>query len=185
VRHPTALVETDAVGPGTRIWAFVHVMPGATIGSDCNIGDHCFIEGGTRIGNGVVLKNGVSLWTGVTIEDGAFIGPNVAFTNVFAPRARIFPKHWETTQVMEGASIGANATIVCGARLGRFCLVGAGSVVTRDVPDFGIVYGNPARLKGWACRCGQRLPPPDDGGRLTCVGCSRAYRLSANQVTDE
>jgi len=174
-KHPTALVESEHIGPGTRIWAFVHVLKGAVIGSNCNIGDHCYIEGGVKIGDKVVIKNGVSLWSGVTIEDRAFIGPNAAFTNDPVPRAKLYRDECEKTLVREGASIGANATLLCPVTIGPYALVGAGAVVTQDVPDFGLVYGNPGRLVGFVCRCGQRLPfALDEDGETTCV-CGLHY----------
>ena len=155
--HPNALFETDQIGEGTLIWAFVHVVKGAVIGSNCNIGDHCFIEGGVTIGDEVVIKNGVSIWEGVTIEDRVFIGPNVSFTNDHLPRAKIFHETYEKTLIKEGASIGSNATIVAPRVVGQYAVIGAGAVVTKDVPDFGTVYGNPAELRGWVCRCGKKL----------------------------
>ena len=159
--HPTALVETDQIGAGTRIWAFAHVLKGAVIGGNCNIGDHCFIEDGVRVGDDVVIKNGVALWEGVTIGDRVFVGPNVSFTNDHVPRAKVFRDAYDRVVVKEGASIGANATIVGPRIIGRYAMVGAGSVVTRDVPDYALVFGNPAEQKGWVCRC---------GGRLRCQG---------------
>jgi len=183
--HPliatTALVESESIGVGTRIWAFVHVLPGAHIGRDCNIGDHCYIEGGVKIGDRVVIKNGVALWSGVTVEDGVFIGPNVAFTNDLVPRAKMFRDTYDRTLVREGASLGANATILCGLIIGRYALVGAGAVVTRPVPDFGLVVGNPARFLGFVCRCGQRLT--FHGQETTCV-CRRRFRAEG-QVVEE
>jgi acetyltransferase-like isoleucine patch superfamily enzyme len=169
------------VGPGTRIWAFAHVLPGAVIGSNCNVGDHCFIEGGVRIGDDVVVKNGVSLWDGVTIENRVFIGPNAAFTNDLFPRARNPRSAWEPTLVREGASIGANATLLCGITVGRYALIGAGAVVTRDVPDFGLVIGNPARQRGFVCRCGQRLTFAD--AVATCP-CGRGFRTANQRVVE-
>ena len=125
--HPKALVETNQVGAGTRIWAFVHVLKGAVIGKDCNIGDHCFVEGGVTIGNEVVIKNGVSIWEGVTIEDRVFVGPNVAFTNDRALRAKVFRDDYDKLLVKEGASIGANATLIAPLIIGRFAMIGAGA----------------------------------------------------------
>jgi acetyltransferase-like isoleucine patch superfamily enzyme len=181
--HPKALVETEQIGEGTRVWAFAHVLEGAVIGGNCNIGDHCFIERGVEIGDEVVIKNGVSIWSGVKIEARAFIGPNVAFTNDMMPRARIYHSEYEHTLVREGASIGANATILCGLTLGRYSLVGAGSVVTRDVPDFALAYGNPARLAGWLCRCGQKLVfDAQDDARC---GCGRSYHKRGHIVEEE
>ncbi len=182
--HPTALVESSTIGNGTRIWAFVHVLQGAQIGEDCNIGDHCYIEDGVRIGDEVVIKNGVSLWTGVTIEDRVFIGPNVTFTNDLVPRAKVYREEYDRTLVKEGSSIGANATLLCPITIGRHALVGAGAVVTRDVPDFALVYGNPARLHGFVCKCGQRLPfEPDEKNEATATcQCGLRYRKTGLRV---
>lgn len=173
--HPHALVESEHIGAGTRIWAFSHVLNGAIIGSNCNIGDHCFIEGKVKIGGNVVIKNGVSIWEGVTIEDQVFVGPNAVFTNLLVPRAKVYPEKWETTLVREGASIGANATIICGVTVGRFALIGAGSVVTRDVADFALVLGNPGRLAGWVCKCGERLLFNDEAVSRASCACGLVY----------
>lgn len=154
--HPQAIVDTPSVGQGTRIWAFSHVMKGAQIGRNCNIGEQCYVEGGVVIGDDVVMKNGVALWEGIRIEDRVFLGPNCSFTNDRMPRSKIF-KDPVSTLVRVGASIGANATIICGIQIGIYALVGAGSVVTRNVPDFGLVVGNPARLRGYVCSCGNKL----------------------------
>jgi UDP-2-acetamido-3-amino-2,3-dideoxy-glucuronate N-acetyltransferase len=171
--HDKALCETDEVGAGTRIWAFAHVLPGARVGAGCNICDHVFIEGGAVLGDRVTVKNNVLLWDKVTIEDDVFLGPNAVFTNDPNPRAA-FKKSVEsfaTTLVRRGASIGANATIVCGVTVGEQAFVGAGSVVIRDVPAHALVVGNPARRVGWMCECGERLD-----SSLTCV-CGRRYEL--------
>ncbi len=140
-RHPTAVVETEAIGEGTRIWAFAHVLPGATIGRDCNIGDHCYVESGVRIGDRVTLKNGVAIWDGVTIGDGAFLGPSVALTNDLRPRSGARDWTLSPTRIEEGASVGANVTLLCGITVGAFSMVGAGSVVTRDVPRHALRRG--------------------------------------------
>ncbi len=169
--HPHALCESDSVGAGTRVWAFAHVMKGASVGEACNIGDHAFIESGAVIGNRVTVKNNVLLWDGVTVEDDVFLGPNVVFTNDPNPRAA-FKKHPQDlfeTIVRRGATIGANATVLSGIVLGEHCFVGAGSVVTSDVAPFALVLGNPARRQGWMCICGLRLPDT-----LQC-SCGRAY----------
>jgi UDP-2-acetamido-3-amino-2,3-dideoxy-glucuronate N-acetyltransferase len=154
--HPQALVESEKIGSGTRIWAFTHVMKGVHIGKNCNVGEHCYIESGVNIGNDVVIKNGVSLWHGLRVGDRAFLGPNCVFTNDLYPRSKTFkePVH---TVVCEGASIGANATILCDVEIGRYSLVGAGAVVTHNVVDFSLVSGNPARRRAYICRCAQKL----------------------------
>jgi len=157
--HPQALVETEAIGEGTRVWAFAHVMAGAAIGKHCNIGDHVFVESNVIIGDGVTVKNGVAVWDGVSLADGVFVGPNAVFTNDLNPRAAVKKSREQflSTAVDEGASIGANATIVCGTRIGRFAFIGAGAVIIRDVPDYAVVVGNPARQIGFMCECGERL----------------------------
>ncbi|MBO0780405.1 MAG: N-acetyltransferase [Ktedonobacteraceae bacterium] len=186
--HPTAEVEEGAtVGVGTRIWRQVHVRAQASIGEECNIGKGVYIESGVRIGSRVKIQNHVSLFEGVIIEDGVFIGPHVCFTNDLYPRA-ITPdgrlkvaEDWEVTPtlVQYGASIGANATIVCGVKIGTFALVGAGSVVTKDVPPYTLVLGNPARLLGYVCRCARRLAVHEEDGKRTgwCEICGETYQL--------
>jgi acetyltransferase-like isoleucine patch superfamily enzyme len=158
--HPLALCESDDVGPRSRVWAFAQIMAGASVGSDCNVCGHAFIESGARVGNRVTVKNAVLVWAGVTIEDEVFLGPNMLFTNVrdlrWARRPR--PEHFLPTLVRRGASIGANATIVCGVTIGEHALVAAGSVVARDVPAYALVIGTPARFRAWVCTCGERLP---------------------------
>jgi UDP-2-acetamido-3-amino-2,3-dideoxy-glucuronate N-acetyltransferase len=172
--HPQALVETENIGEGTRVWAFAHVMKGATIGKDCNICDHAFVESGVTIGDGVTIKNGVSIWDGVALGNHVFVGPNAVFTNDLNPRAEVkkTAEQFVPTRVQEGATIGANATIVCGVTLGRYAFVGAGTVVIRDVPAYGVVVGNPARQIGYMCECGETLPES-----LTCV-CSNQFESS-------
>jgi UDP-2-acetamido-3-amino-2,3-dideoxy-glucuronate N-acetyltransferase len=145
--HPLALVESDEIGEETRIWAFAHVMKDARIGRGCNIGEQCYIEQGATLGNNVTVKNGVNVWTGVTIEDNVFLGPNCVLTNDPNPRAYI-KKSADSlveTLIRSNATIGANATIVCGVTIGRYAFIGAGAVVIRSVPDFALVVGNPAR----------------------------------------
>jgi UDP-2-acetamido-3-amino-2,3-dideoxy-glucuronate N-acetyltransferase len=176
--HELALCESDQIGSRTRIWAFAHVLPGARIGADCNVCDHAFVEGGAVVGNGVTIKNNVLLWDGVTVQDQVFLGPNVVFTNDPRPRAGSGRgrEGWLPTLVRQGATIGANATVVCGVTVGRFALVGAGSVVTADVADYALVVGNPARRVGWACACGQTLPD-----NLHCA-CGRSYELAGGRL---
>ena len=172
--HERALCESDAVGPRTRVWAFAHVMKGAVIGADCNVGDHAFIEGGARLGDRVTVKNCVLVWDKVTVEDDVFLGPNMVFTNDMNPRVAFkkSPDAFLPTLVRRGASIGANATIVCGVTLGENAFVGAGSVVIRDVPAHALVVGNPARAIGWMCACGEKL------NRDLACPCGRRYRQS-------
>jgi UDP-2-acetamido-3-amino-2,3-dideoxy-glucuronate N-acetyltransferase len=171
--HERGLCESDEVGPRTRIWAFAHVMRGAVLGSDCNIGEHCFIESGASIGNRVTVKNGVAVWDRVAIEDEVFVGPYAVFTNDRNPRVA-FKKTREEflpTRVERGSTIGANATIVCGVTIGEGAFVGAGAVVTANVPRYALMAGNPARRIGWMCACGERLP-----AELKCA-CGRDYSL--------
>lgn len=173
--HERALVETDRIGAGTRVWAFAHVMEGAVVGEGCNICDGAFIESGAVVGNRVTVKNNVLLWDRVTVEDDVFLGPNAVFTNDFRPRAasKKGPDGFLATLVRQGATIGANVTVVCGSTIGRHAFVGAGSVVVGDVPSHALVVGNPARRIGWVCECGERL----DEVALTCP-CGRSYRES-------
>lgn len=177
--HSKALVDAGAtIGAHTRVWAFAHVMSGAKIGSHCNICDYAFVESGATLGNWVTIKNGVHIWEGVTIEDGVFLGPSCVFTNESTPRAFIKnPKEqWlKTTHIAQGASIGANATIVCGYRIGQFAFVAAGAVVTRDVPDFAMVLGNPARFHAWVCRCMNKLTFKAGKKETKCTKCGQAF----------
>jgi UDP-2-acetamido-3-amino-2,3-dideoxy-glucuronate N-acetyltransferase len=147
--HEKAIVESKSVGPGTRIWAFSHILAGAVIGSDCNICDHTFIENDVIVGDRVTIKSGVQLWDGIRIEDDVFIGPNATFTNDLFPRSKHPPAKFEITRVRRGASIGANATILAGIMIGQYAMVGAGAVVTNNVPPHAIVMGNPARITGY------------------------------------
>lgn len=147
--HPHAIVESENIGKNTRVWAFAHILPGAVIGEDCSICDHTFIENNVIVGNRVTVKCGVQLWDGVTLEDDVFVGPNVTFMNDLFPRSKQQPKKLLSTIVRKGASIGANATILAGINIGREAMIGAGAVVTHDVPPFAIVVGNPARIRGY------------------------------------
>jgi len=147
--HPNAIVESENIGKGTRIWAFAHVLPGAVIGEDCNLCDQTFVENDVTIGNRVTIKSGVQLWDGITIEDDVFIGPNATFTNDPFPRSKQYPQNYSRTLIRKGASIGANATILPGVTIGKSAMVGAGAVVTKDIPPFAVVVGNPARITGY------------------------------------
>jgi UDP-2-acetamido-3-amino-2,3-dideoxy-glucuronate N-acetyltransferase len=147
--HPNAIVETEKVGKNTRIWAFAHILPGAVIGEDCNICDQTFIENDVIVGNRVTIKCGVQLWDGITVEDNVFIGPNATFTNDIFPRSKQYPEQFTRTMLRKGASVGANATILPGLVIGQYAMVGAGTVVTKDVPPYAIVVGNPARIIGY------------------------------------
>jgi acetyltransferase-like isoleucine patch superfamily enzyme len=155
--HSAAICESTNIGEDTRIWAFVHVMKNAKIGKECNICDYCFIENDVKIGNRVTIKNGVSVWDGITIEDDVFLGPNCVLTNDIYPRSKMYHSENIRTLIKQGASIGANATILCGITLGRYCMIGAGAVVTKDVPDFALVVGNPVRFKYWIGKTGEKL----------------------------
>lgn len=170
--HPSAVIDGPGthVGAGTRIWHFTHVMAGAWIGERCSIGHACFIAK-VRIGNGCKIQNHVSLFEGVTLEDDVFVGPSCVFTNVLHPRARVSRKdEYALTMVRRGATLGANATILCGVTIGEHALIGAGTVVTHDVAAHAIVAGAPAKRIGWACRCGERLPTD-----LVCARCGERY----------
>jgi UDP-2-acetamido-3-amino-2,3-dideoxy-glucuronate N-acetyltransferase len=182
--HPQALVESDDIGPNTRVWAFAHVMAGACIGANCNIGDHAFVESGVQLGNNVTVKNGVSVWQGVEIEDDVFLGPNCVFTNDPNPRAYIKKKAdgLLPTLVRTRVTIGANATIVCGVTIGQYAFIGAGTVVIRDVPDFALVVGNPARQIGWMCVCATKLPAESVPHPLVCSACGSSFTLTADGI---
>ena len=179
-QHSLAVVEEGvSVGDRTRVWAFAHLVSGASVGSDCNVCDHTFIEGNVRIGDRVTIKCGVSLWDGVVVENDVFIGPNVVFTNDKHPRSRVHPASYPQITLKQGCSLGANSTILPGVTIGRWAMIGAGAVVTEDVPDFGLVVGVPARLSGWVCRCGQKLSSTSDAG-LSC-DCGLRYAQSGER----
>lgn len=170
--HSHAIVEGAQIGDGTRVWAFVHILPGAKIGANCNICDHCFIENDVSLGDNVTVKCGIYLWDGIRIEDDVFLGPNVVFTNDVKPRSKRYPDAFEKTVIRQGASVGANSVILAGVEIGRYAMIGMGAVVTRSIPDYGLAYGNPARLKGYVCDCTESLEFTD--GVATCV-CGKRY----------
>jgi len=173
--HETAVVDPGAhVGAGSRIWHFSHVCSGATIGERCVLGQNVFVGPGVEIGDGVKIQNNVSVYAGVAIDDDVFLGPSCVFTNVLTPRAHVERKdEFAPTPVGRGVTVGANATIVCGHALGAYAVIGAGSVVTKDVPAHGVVVGNPARRMGWACRCGEVLPDS-----AVCARCGDEYETT-------
>ena len=175
--HSSAFVdEPCAIGEGTRIWHFSHVMKDAAIGRGCNLGQNVFVASGVRIGDNCKIQNNVSLYAGVVLEDHVFCGPSMVFTNVVNPRSEVVRRdEYQPTLVRRGATLGANCTIVCGVTIGAYAFVAAGAVVTRDVPDHALVMGNPARARGFMCRCGVRLP---DAASPRCAPCGSAYALA-------
>ncbi len=180
----TAIVKTNMVGENTRIWQYVVILDNAKIGKNCNICSHCFIENDVEIGDNVTIKNGVYLWDGLKIENNVFIGPNVTFTNDLYPRS----KHYKLplrTYIKEGASLGANSTILCGITIGKYSMIGAGSVVTKDVPDYAIVKGNPAKITGFVCKCGEKLINMEEISQkfleVVCQNCGMEYILDVKQ----
>jgi UDP-2-acetamido-3-amino-2,3-dideoxy-glucuronate N-acetyltransferase len=181
--HPTAVVDQDcAIGQGTKIWHFSHVLSGSRIGDNCNIGQNVVIGPKAQVGNGCKIQNNVSVYQGVILRDNVFCGPSMVFTNVINPRAHVSRKHeYLNTVVEEGASLGANCTIVCGHTVGRYAFVGAGAVVTKDVPDHALVVGNPAKIKGWMCSCGVRLHFDED--HTACKACGSRYVMKDGRVS--
>ncbi len=181
--HPTAVIDDGCtIGEGTRIWHFSHIMPGCTIGANCNIGQNVVISPDVILGRNVKVQNNVSIYTGVICEDDVFLGPSMVFTNVINPRSAVNRRgEYLRTVVKRGASIGANATIVCGHDIGRFAFVGAGAVVTKEVPDHALVVGNPARQTGWMSEYGHKLKF-DEMGDATCPESGQRYRLEKGRV---
>lgn len=172
--HKLSDVQSNHIGEGTRIWQFCVVLPGAKIGTNCNINAGVFIENDVSVGNDVTIKSGVQLWDGISIEDSVFVGPNVTFTNDRFPRSKQYPEKFLRTTVASGASLGANATILPGIYIGVFALVGAGAVITRDVPAHALMAGNPAILSGWVCKCGKKLHFHHN----TAICCDHQYTLN-------
>ncbi len=193
--HESSYIDEGAeIGKGTKIWHFSHIASGARIGENCNIGQNVFIASKAVVGNNVKIQNNVSLYDEVILEDYVFCGPSCVFTNVFNPRSHIpRKKEFKKTVVKTGATIGANATIVCGVTIGRYAFIGAGSVVTKDVPDYALTYGNPANLKGWVCYCGTKLNFMSDlpVGRQVqkkdsagCSACGKKYIKKENKIDE-
>ena len=184
--HESSYVDEPCViGTGTKIWHFSHVMANCRIGAKCNIGQNVVISPDVAIGNNVKIQNNVSVYTGCILEDDVFCGPSMVFTNVVNPRSHVARKdEYRRTLVRRGASLGANCTVVCGTTIGRYAFIGAGSVVTRDVPDYALMFGNPARLRGWMCACGVKLSFDRDGLPAQCAACGKQYTKNGEQVTE-
>ena len=181
--HPSAIVDQGAMlGDGCRVWHFVHISAGAHIGRGCSFGQNVYVGNDVRIGDNVKIQNNVSVYDAVTLEDDVFCGPSMVFTNVYNPRAAVVRKdEYRRTRVRRGATLGANCTIVCGVTIGQHAFVGAGAVVNRDVPDFALMLGVPARQAGWMSRFGERLPlPPQGSGEAVCAHTGDRYRLEGD-----
>jgi len=175
--HPSAIIDEGAlIGAGTRIWHWVHICGGARIGRDCSLGQNVFVGNRVAIGNNVKIQNNVSVYDDVLLEDDVFCGPSMVFTNVVNPRAHVSRKHeYRRTVVRRGATLGANSTVICGHTIGEYAFIGAGAVVTRDIPPHALMVGTPARRIGWVCRCGVRLG--DGPGDVACPDCGGQYRV--------
>lgn len=182
--HPSSCIDNGAIiGKGTKIWHFTHVMSRSVIGERCNIGQNVYVDNDVTIGNGVKIQNNVSVYKGVTVEDDVFLGPSMVFTNVVNPRSFIERKsEFRPTVLRKGATVGANATILCGIEVGCYALIGAGSMVLKDVPDYALVVGNPSRQVGWVSRSGNRLHF-DESGKFVDAGEGLEYRLENNKVS--
>lgn len=182
--HETAVIDEGCeIGAGTKIWHFSHLMPGCKLGKNCNLGQNVVVSPEVILGDNVKVQNNVSIYTGVICEDDVFLGPSMVFTNVVNPRSAVNRRgQYTKTTVKKGASIGANATVICGHDIGRFAFIGAGSVVTKNVPDYALVIGNPARHSGWMSEFGHRLEF-DESGRATCPESKEVYLLKEGQVT--
>lgn len=180
--HNTSIIENkNCIGYGTKIWQFCNLMDGCRVGEKCNIGQNVFIEKDVVVGNGVTIKNNISLYSGIICEDDVFLGPNCVFTNVINPRSFISrKKEFKRTIIKRGATIGANATIICGNIIGSYSMVGAGAVVTKNVPDYSLVTGNPARLVGFVCKCGSKLQKKEND--YYCTECSRKYEVINGKI---
>ena len=175
--HPSAYIDGPSeIGEGTKIWHFCHIMPGARIGNNCTLGQNVMIGSNVVIGNNVKIQNNVSVYEGVTLEDDVFCGPSCVFTNIVNPRSQIIRRNeYKSTIVQRGVTIGANATIICGITIGRYAFIAAGSLVRKDVPDYGLIVGVPGILRGWMSRHGFRLSAPDENGSMICPGSGWRY----------
>ena len=182
--HPTAVVDEPVkVGERTQIWHFSHIMSNSSIGKNCIIGQNVFIGSGAVLGSNIKVQNNVSIYDGVILEDDVFCGPSMVFTNVFNPRSFISrKKEFRKTVVGKGATMGANATIICGNRIGQYAFIGAGSVVTKDIPDYALVYGNPGRVKGWVCQCAEEIV--FRSGKAKCQACGKRYMKNRDMVKE-
>ena len=180
--HPTAIIDEPVeIGDKTQIWHFSHIMSGAKIGEGCRIGQNVFVGSGAILGDNIKVQNNVSIFDGVILEEDVFCGPSMVFTNVFNPRSFISrKKEFRNTLVKRGATIGANATIVCGYTIGQYALIGAGTVVTKDVPDYAVVYGNPGKQKGWVCQCAVAIT--FSSGKAICEACDKRYEKDQEGV---
>lgn len=182
-KHESSYIDNGAeIGDGTKIWHFCHIMSSSHVGKNCNIGQNVVVSPECSIGDNVKIQNNVSIYTGVTIEDDVFLGPSMVFTNVINPRSHINRKHeFLPTLVKQGATIGANATIICGITLGRYCFIGAGAVVTNDIPDYALFYGNPAHQHGWVCQCGVQLRSLNNKDYV-CPACANHFSLTEGKL---
>ena len=184
--HPTATIDPGCtIGEGTSVWHYSHVMAGARIGARCSLGQNVFVAGHVVVGDNVKIQNNVSLYEGVTLEDDVFCGPSMVFTNVINPRSHVSRRHeYRKTIGRRGATLGANATILCGLTIGEYAFIGAGAVVTEDVPEYALLVGVPARLVGWMCVCGVRLQLPAGGAAspFSCAACGTAFRVEDGRV---
>ena len=182
--HESSYIDEPAtIGEGTKIWHFSHILKNVSVGKKCNIGQNVVIGPNVIVGDNCKIQNNVSVYEGVELEDNVFCGPSMVFTNVFNPRSEVVRKdEYRKTLVKRGASIGANATVVCGSTIGEYAFVGAGSVVTRDVPAYALVMGNPSRRTAWMCRCGEKLGKTPVGQTATCVACGARYDVGADSI---
>ena len=178
--HPTAEVQTKNIGKGTVIWQYCVILENAVIGKNCNINFNVFIENDVIIGDNVTIKSGVQIWDGLRIGNNVFISPNVTFTNDLTPRSKIFPEKFLITVIQEGATIGANSTILGGITIGKFAMIGAGSVVTKNIPDYTLWYGNPATFKSNICNCGEKMD-----NNLVCHKCKKKYKITNQNIEEQ